>query len=105
MDALREQKVTLPGGDRLTPHRFQSLGLGLGRADGLDDLHHLLEEAFIDGRPGRTELSEVFLRRVDACLSFAEHPLYALMHGPIYCQGRRPRGRRIGCAPNSRSSI
>jgi pimeloyl-ACP methyl ester carboxylesterase len=83
---LDEDKVLLPGGDRLTPRRFQMLGIGLGSRTGFDGLHNLLEEAFVEVA-GDRQLSEVFLRRVDALLSFAEHPLYALLHEPIYCQG------------------
>ncbi|GAA0449580.1 alpha/beta hydrolase [Actinoplanes capillaceus] len=82
VDALREQDARLPGGDRLTPHRFQALGIGLGSAARFDQLHHLLEEAFAG-----PELSEVFLRRVDAVVSFAEDPLYAVLHEAIYGQG------------------
>lgn len=99
-DILRDQKVTLPDGQRLTAHRFQSLGIRFGHAEGLDGLHHLLEEAFVStslvntasvntaiDNTACTELSEVFLHRLHAALSFAEHPLYALMHESIYCQG------------------
>lgn len=82
---LADQEVPLPGGDRLTPRRFQMLGMGLGSPSRFDGLHHLLEEAFAD--TGGQQLSEVFLRRVDALVSFAEYPLYALLHEPIYCQG------------------
>ena len=89
VEILDEEKVILPGGDRLSPRRFQMLGLGLGSRNGFDGLHHLLEEAFVDVG-GDRRLSEVFLRRVDNTLTFAEHPLYALMHEPIYCQGAAP---------------
>ncbi|WP_307798161.1 alpha/beta fold hydrolase [Actinoplanes flavus] len=82
VDALRDQDARLPGGDRLTPHRFQTLGIGLGSAARFDQLHHLLEEAFAG-----PDLSEVFLRRVDAVVSFAEDPLYAVLHEAIYGQG------------------
>ncbi|HWS31779.1 MAG TPA: alpha/beta fold hydrolase [Actinoplanes sp.] len=82
VDALREQDARLPGGDRLTPHRFQTLGGNLGSQARFDLIHHLLEEAFAGN-----ELSELFLRRVDSRVSFAEHPLYAALHEPIYGQG------------------
>lgn len=86
VEILDEEKVLLPGGERLTPHRFQMLGIRLGSRSGFDGLHHLLEEAFVDTKQGK-QLSEVFLRRVDTLLSFADYPLYALMHEPSYCQG------------------
>ena len=82
VDALREQDARLPGGDRLTPRRFQTLGIHLGSPARFDLLHHLLEEAFAGD-----ELSELFLRRVDAAVSFAEQPLFAALHEAIYGQG------------------
>jgi pimeloyl-ACP methyl ester carboxylesterase len=82
VDALREQDARLPAGDRLTPRRFQTLGIHLGSNARFDLLHHLLEEAFVGD-----ELSEIFLRRVDAAISFAEQPLFAVVHEAIYGQG------------------
>lgn len=82
-DALREQDARLPAGDRLTPRRFQTLGLHLGSSARFDLLHHLLEEAFTGAGD---ELSEVFLRRVDAAISFSEQPLFAILHEAIYGQ-------------------
>jgi pimeloyl-ACP methyl ester carboxylesterase len=82
VDALREQDARLPAGDRLTPRRFQTLGIHLGSAARFDLLHHLLEEAFFG-----EDLSELFLRRVDAAISFAEQPLFAALHEAIYGQG------------------
>ncbi|GIF40974.1 alpha/beta fold hydrolase [Actinoplanes xinjiangensis] len=82
VDALGEQDARLPAGDRLTPRRFQTLGIHLGSNARFDLLHHLLEEAFVGG-----DLSELFLRRVDAAISFAEQPLFAVLHEAIYGQG------------------
>ncbi|WP_067177947.1 alpha/beta fold hydrolase [Microtetraspora niveoalba] len=83
VDHLRDHDVRLPGGDRLTPRRFQTLGITFGQQRRFDLLHHLLEDAFTAGG----ELSDAFLRQVDAVVSFAEHPLYAVLHEAIYCQG------------------
>ncbi|MFF4771978.1 alpha/beta fold hydrolase [Microtetraspora fusca] len=82
-DHLRWHEEFLPGGDRLTPRRFQTLGLAFGAQSRFDALHHVLEEAFATEK----ELSDAFLRRVDAMVSYAERPLYALLHEAIYCQG------------------
>ncbi|BEL09658.1 alpha/beta fold hydrolase [Actinoplanes sichuanensis] len=82
VDALREQDARLPGGDRLTPRRFQTIGIHLGSNARFDLLHHLLEEAFAGD-----QVSELFLRRVDAAISFAENPLFAVVHEAIYGQG------------------
>lgn len=89
-DRLRERDVRLPGGDRLTVERLQTLGVRLGMRSGSAELHHLLEGAFVDG-PAGPELSDVFLAEVERRTSFLAHPLYALLHEPIYCQGEASR--------------
>ncbi|OEU97027.1 alpha/beta hydrolase [Streptomyces oceani] len=86
---LAEHDVRLPGGERLSVRRFQTLGITFGTADRFDSLHYLLETAFTTG-PSGTELSDVFLRGVDALVSYAERPLYGVLHEPIYAQGGRP---------------
>ena len=65
---------------------FQSLGRMLGSSRGSDRLHYLLENPFAGD-----VLSDAFLagRRQ---LSFAEAPLYALVHEACYAQGPRPLG-------------
>jgi pimeloyl-ACP methyl ester carboxylesterase len=83
MDHLRNNAVRLPGGDPLTPRRFQTLGITFGGNSSFDTLHYLLEDAFA----GEGELSDAFLRRVDSLISFVEKPLYAVLHEAIYCQG------------------
>ncbi|MCD0450449.1 alpha/beta hydrolase [Actinocorallia sp. API 0066] len=86
-EVLRKEDVRLPSGEPLTVRRFQTAGMGFGTHAEFDDLHYLLEEAFA----GPSTLSEVFLRRIEAKISFAEHPLYALLHEPIYAQGTATR--------------
>ncbi|GAA0502663.1 alpha/beta fold hydrolase [Saccharopolyspora thermophila] len=78
---LAEHDVRMPTGERLTPERFQTLGIQFGQGSRFDALHFLLEEAFVGA-----ELSDTFLRGVDAVVSFAERPLYAVLHEAIYCQ-------------------
>lgn len=82
--------VRLPNGDRLTPRRFQTLGLALGMSDGFEQIHYLLDEAFIEG-PNGPELSDTFLYGAMAELSFADRPLFAVLHEAIYCQGSAAR--------------
>ncbi|MFE3762140.1 alpha/beta fold hydrolase [Streptomyces sp. NPDC059104] len=82
---LAEHHTTLPGGHRLTPEAFQSLGILLGTGDGSHRLHYLLEDAFVRTPAGHA-LSDSFLEGVREQLSFAGHPLYALLHEAIYAQ-------------------
>ncbi|KJY44483.1 alpha/beta fold hydrolase [Streptomyces sp. R33] len=82
---LVERPAELPGGYRLTATAFQSLGILLGTGDGSHQLHYLLEDAFVP-TPSGPALSDAFLEVVRGLLSFAAHPLYALLHEPIYAQ-------------------
>ena len=75
-------RVLLPGGDRLTLPRLQSVGLTLGYSDGLERLHYLLEGAWAGA-----ELADDFLAAVEQATTYVDRPLYAVMHESIYCQG------------------
>ncbi|MFS8197777.1 alpha/beta fold hydrolase [Streptomyces sp. CWNU-52B] len=79
----------LNGGYRLTVEAFQSLGMMLGKGDGSHRLHYLLENAFVRTAQGPA-LSDAFQEDVQSLLSFAGHPLYALVHEACYAQGERP---------------
>ncbi|MFF9838571.1 alpha/beta fold hydrolase [Streptomyces sp. NPDC013740] len=88
---LTEHEAVLPGGGLLTPEAFQSLGILLGGGDGTHQLHLLLEDAFVP-TPAGPALSDAFLEGVQAHLSYAGHPLYAVLHEAIYAQGHGPTG-------------
>ncbi|WAU83625.1 alpha/beta fold hydrolase [Streptomyces sp. Qhu-G9] len=85
---LRHEPV-LSGGYRLTVEAFQSLGILLGGSEGSHRLHYLLENAFVRTAQGPA-LSDAFQEEVQSLLSFAGHPLYALVHEACYAQGERP---------------
>ncbi|MFC8227954.1 alpha/beta fold hydrolase [Streptomyces sp. NPDC057287] len=86
---LEAHDVRMPTGERLTVRRFQTLGITFGTSAKFDSLHYLLETAFTGGARGPA-LTDTFLRGVDAAVSFAERPLYAALHEPIYAQGPHP---------------
>ncbi|MCT7351717.1 alpha/beta hydrolase [Streptomyces sp. 15-116A] len=88
-DHLLTHEVTLPNGYRLTVEAFQSLGIVLGSGDGSHRLHYLLEDAFVR-TPSGPALSDAFQEQVQSLLSFAGHPLYALVHEACYAQDARP---------------
>ncbi|MFD4263614.1 alpha/beta fold hydrolase [Streptomyces sp. NPDC058534] len=88
-DHLLTHDVVLPGGYRLTVEAFQSLGILLGGSEGSHRLHFLLEDAFVRTPRGH-ELSDDFQEQAQGLLSYAGHPLYALVHEAIYGQGARP---------------
>jgi pimeloyl-ACP methyl ester carboxylesterase len=84
-DHLAAHDVRLPGGDRLSPRRFQQLGIAFGASDGFEKVHYLLEDAFVHGAAG-PEVSYTFLRGFENAFSFQTNPIYAVLHEPIYCQ-------------------
>ncbi|MGW2260806.1 alpha/beta fold hydrolase [Streptomyces sp. NPDC001780] len=86
---LTDHRTVLAGGYVLTPEAFQSLGIMLGGGDGSHQLHYLLENAFVR-TPGGPALSDAFQEGVAAALSYAGHPLYAVLHEAIYAQDARP---------------
>ncbi|MEU9703632.1 alpha/beta fold hydrolase [Streptomyces sp. NPDC047981] len=86
---LLERPAALPNGGLLTARAFQSLGILLGGGEGTHQLHLLLEEAFVPTAAGPA-LSDDFLENVQAQLSYAGHPLYAVLHEAIYAQGQGP---------------
>ncbi|MFH8463269.1 alpha/beta fold hydrolase [Streptomyces sp. NPDC017991] len=79
----------LNGGYRLTVEAFQSLGILLGGGEGSHRLHYLLENAFVRTAQGAA-LSDAFQEEAQSLLSYAGHPLYALVHEACYAQGERP---------------
>jgi hypothetical protein len=86
-DHVAEHDARLPSGDPLTVPRLQQLGFTLGYADGLEQLHYLLETAW--AREG--ELSDEFLVEVETATSCASRPLHAVLHESIYCSGTASR--------------
>ncbi|MFD4525779.1 alpha/beta fold hydrolase [Streptomyces sp. NPDC058470] len=86
---LLQHEPDLPGGFRLTAEAFQSLGILLGGSEGSHRLHYLLEQAFVR-TPQGPALSDAFQEEVQGLLSYAGHPLYALVHEACYAQDDRP---------------
>ncbi|MFE6337280.1 alpha/beta fold hydrolase [Streptomyces sp. NPDC057798] len=84
-DHLLSHDVVLPNGYRLSVEAFQSLGILLGGGEGSHRLHFLLEDAFVRTTEGMA-LSDAFQEEVQGLLSYASHPLYALLHEAIYAQ-------------------
>ncbi len=82
---LASAPAALPDGGLLTVEAFQSLGQLFGVGQGSHSLHYLLEEAWVRGSAG-LELSDTFLAGAQAKLSFADAPLYAVLHEAIYGQ-------------------
>lgn len=84
-DLLEREDVRLPGGDRLTVRRLQTLGLDFGMKPGFDRVHWIFDEAFVD--EAETRLSEVFLATVEAETAFLTNPLFIALQEAIYGPG------------------
>jgi pimeloyl-ACP methyl ester carboxylesterase len=84
---LASHETRLPGGAPLTVEAFQSLGRMLGTSTGSHELHYLLEDPF-DADGG---LSDSFLHETQSRLSFADAPLYAVLHEACHAQGAATR--------------
>ena len=105
MELLEANPQPLPDGGILTTRRFQQLGLALGSATGIENLHYLLENpwqaelrdpqpqpAATRSTPAATaatrKLSFEFLKSVEAQSSFESSVMYAIGHEAIYCNGK-----------------
>jgi pimeloyl-ACP methyl ester carboxylesterase len=83
---LDSHEVSLPSGDWLTSRRFRQLGLAFGASNGFEQVHYLLENAFVEGGDGK-EMSYFFLRSFENSLAFDTNPIFAILHEAIYCEG------------------
>eukprot|EP00929_Paragymnodinium_shiwhaense_P025404 TRINITY_DN15369_c0_g1_i7.p1 TRINITY_DN15369_c0_g1~~TRINITY_DN15369_c0_g1_i7.p1 ORF type:complete len:281 (+),score=50.16 TRINITY_DN15369_c0_g1_i7:588-1430(+) len=77
--------VPLPSGGILTARRFLSVGLHLGFGSGMENIHFLVESAFVTLADGSKALDYRFLRGVESMQDFDTNPMYWLMHETIYC--------------------
>ena len=83
---LQENDVRFPNGDRVTPQLVQLLGLKFGFAHTSEEIHFLLEEAFV--KVGDQEIvSHMFKTGLQAALRFGANPIFAILHEAIYAQG------------------
>ncbi|KAF9477899.1 alpha/beta-hydrolase [Pholiota conissans] len=83
---LEANKVILPNGGRLTPCRWQQLGMSFGMHGGIDNVHQLVfrasKEIELLGKLSYKLLQSVGNQPFDG------NPLYAILHEPVYCQGK-----------------
>lgn len=87
-ERVRTGDVQLLDGSALTVGRVQTLGMYLGGNSRIDQLHFILQEAFV---PGTEELTDTFLKAVYSQVSRLTNPLYAVLHESIYARpGAQP---------------
>lgn len=82
-------KIKLPSEGNLTRRRFQQIGIALGFHGGLDSVHDIVLRGAYDIE-AFGHLTRGTLSAIDSMSAFDDHLLYAIMHEPIYCEGRAP---------------
>lgn len=80
---LENSDERLVTGERLTPARLRMLGLVLGYSYGPQTLRFLFEDPFTVIK-GEKKLNSRFLLQVSDRLSFAQNPIYGVLHESIY---------------------
>ncbi|KAJ2162157.1 hypothetical protein GGF46_000899 [Coemansia sp. RSA 552] len=89
IEHLNRVDVALPDGGRLSPRRFQQLGLNFGFTGGFDTVHqHVLRAAH--DLESSARLSAHTLAAISESQSFDTNPLYCILHEAIYCQNGNP---------------
>ena len=86
-DHLLETEEYLPNGQRFTVEQFQQLGINFGMSDSFLPTYYALESALINVN-GKPQLRYEFLNQMLMEQSFQTHPIYAILHESIYCQGQ-----------------
>ena len=81
---LHQTPYPMPDGGVLSVRRFLNVGFLLGGKDGFYELAKLLDSPFTDAT--ESALSWRFVKSACDFLQYQEHPLYALLHEPAYCQ-------------------
>ena len=84
---LQTHPTTPPHGGSLTPRRFQQLGLDFGAHGGFDRVHNLVLRTSNDLRLFQKPTYKT-LSLIQDSNNFDSNVLYAILHEPIYCQGR-----------------
>jgi pimeloyl-ACP methyl ester carboxylesterase len=83
---LEENDVRFPNGDRITPRMVQTLGMKFGFAHTAEEVHFLLEEAFV--KAGDQEMvGQAFKVGLQSTIRFDTNPIFAILHEAIYAQG------------------
>jgi pimeloyl-ACP methyl ester carboxylesterase len=86
VQTLEAEEVRLPCGERLSRRRFLQLGLQFGFHDGFEQVHYLLETAFVKGRKG-PELGYPFLCDFEALLTYRQAPIFSMLQEACYTEG------------------
>ncbi|KAF8892289.1 alpha/beta-hydrolase [Infundibulicybe gibba] len=87
---LEAHDVRLPNGGKLTPSRFQQLGMAFGMHGGIDRIHLLVFRASNELNMFH-KIGYKTLQNLQQEQPFDGNPIYAILHEPLYCQGQAPQ--------------
>ena len=87
LNYLHMHPTSTPNGGSLTPRRFQQLGLDFGAHGGFDRIHNLVLRTSNDLHLFN-KITYKTLTLLQESNNFDSNVLYAVLHEPIYCQGR-----------------
>lgn len=97
---LEKNEVFFPNGDRITPRMVQTLGIKFGFAHTAEEIHFLLEEAFV--KAGEKEvISQTFKVGLQATIPFRRIPFSRFSMRRSMRRARPPAGPAIGCRKRS----
>jgi len=83
VDVLKRKPVDLGGLGVMTADRFLDAGMVFARSDGIQVMHHFLDDPFLDSSGSRVSFD--FALRAAMIPLYEINPIYTVLHESIYC--------------------
>ena len=87
---IQKEDIRLPSGGKLSVLRLRQLGMYFGSHGAMDSVHDMITR-FTSDLNQFGFFTRPTLTAFDGMIPFDTSPLYALLHEPIYAQGKAPR--------------
>ena len=87
---IQKENIRLPSGGKLSVLRLRQLGMYFGYHGAMDSVHEMITR-FTSDLNQFGFFTRPTLTAFDGMIPFDTLPLYALLHEPIYAQGKAPR--------------
>lgn len=87
---IQRENIRLPSGGKLSVLRLRQLGMDFGFHGSMDSVHEMITR-FTSDLNQFGFFTRPTLTAFDAMIPFDTIPLYALLHEPLYAQGKAPR--------------
>lgn len=86
---IQKEDVKLPSGGKLSVLRLRQIGMGFGFHGSMDSVHEMITR-FTSDLTQFGFFTRPTLTAFDTMIPFDTLPLYALLHEPLYAQGKAP---------------